>query len=109
MLHDRVILLLSLLEAELRAQDRWDPSPPDAAALQSTVPFAADLLSFDQWLQWILLPRLQALLDLGAALPARCAIRPMAEEVYSDDDLAAQRIVGLLGELDRVLNDQKDD
>mgnify|MGYP006287590767 CR=1 FL=1 len=108
MLHDRVTLLLRLLEEELRAQDRWDPSPPDAEALRSTVPFAADVLSFDQWLQWILLPRIQALLDLGAALPTRCAIRPMAEEVYADNDLPAQRIVGLLAELDRVLNDTND-
>lgn len=108
MLHDRVTLLLRLLEEELRAQERWDPSPPDAEALRSTVPFAADVLSFDQWLQWILLPRIQALLDLGAALPTRCAIRPMAEEVYADDDLPAQRIVGLLAELDRVLNDTND-
>jgi uncharacterized protein YqcC (DUF446 family) len=105
-LHDRVTVLLRLLEDELRAQDRWDPAPPDAEALRSSVPFAADVLSFDQWLQWILLPRFQALLDLGAALPTRCAIRPMAEEVYDDEDLPAQRIVGLLGELDRVLEEQ---
>jgi uncharacterized protein YqcC (DUF446 family) len=101
-------LLLRLLEEELRAQDRWDTFPPDAEALRSTVPFAADVLSFDQWLQWILLPRIQALLDLGGALPTRCAIQPMAEEVYADNDLPAQRIVGLLAELDRVLNDTND-
>lgn len=109
MLHDRVTLLLSLLEDELRAQDRWEPSPPDAERLRSTMPFAADVLSFDQWLQWVLLPRFRALLDLGADLPTACAIRPMAEEVYDDDDLPAQRIVGLLGELDRTLNDQNDE
>jgi uncharacterized protein YqcC (DUF446 family) len=108
-LHDRVTLLLRLLEEELRTQNRWDPAPPDAEALRSTVPFAADVLSFDQWLQWILLPRIQALLDLGAALPTRCAIQPMAEEIYADDDLPAQRIIGLLRELDRVLSDQNDE
>lgn len=106
-MQDEVTTLLRLLEVELRSQGRWDPTPPSPAALRSKVPFAADTLSFDQWLQWILLPRFQALIDRGAVLPTPCAIRPMAEEVYAPGDIAAARIIALLGEIDRISNRQE--
>lgn len=102
-MRDRLTQLLASLEAEMRAQGRWDRHPPSAEALCSTEPFAVDTLNFDQWLQWILLPRLSELLMRQLPLPADCAIRPMAEEVYDGDDPAATRLVVIIGEIDALL------
>jgi uncharacterized protein YqcC (DUF446 family) len=101
--HGPLTDLLNEVEAELRSQGRWDTCPPPAAALASTQPFAVDFLTFDQWLQWILLPRLRELLATDAPLPTDCAIRPMAEEVYGGGVPEAQRLVALLGRIDRLL------
>jgi uncharacterized protein YqcC (DUF446 family) len=106
-LRDELCELLRSLESELRAQDRWSSRRPPERALQSRLPFAADTLDFDQWLQWILVPRLYDLLARQLPLPTACAIRPMAEEVYDPDDFGALRIVGLLGRIDLLLTAQQ--
>lgn len=95
--------LLKALEAELRGQGRWTADPPDQEALNSSQPFAADTLEFDQWLQWILLPRMTLLLEQRLPLPTACAIQAMAEETYSADDRGGKRITEVLGEIDRLL------
>lgn len=100
--------LLLALERELRLQGRWDADPPSQAALRSTEPFAVDSLSFDQWLQWILLPRLNELLARQLPLPTHCAIQPMAEEVYGQQDRKAARIVLIVGRIDALLTGQRE-
>lgn len=102
-MRDELSLLLKSLETELRTQGRWDELPPPPGALLSSEPFAVDTLNFDQWLQWILLPRMNELLRLQLPLPPDCAIRPMAEEVYGDLDPAAARIVLIVGRIDALL------
>ena len=78
--HIEVGCLLIDLEAELRRLQWWQPTQPCAEALASTVPFCADTLGFDQWLQFVFLPTLQQLIARGMALPTHCQITPMAEE-----------------------------
>lgn len=103
-MRDELSLLLASLEQELRSQGRWDGAPPAAAALCSSVPFAADTLNFDQWLQWIMLPRMRDLLEHRSPLPTDCAVQPMAEAVYGQQDPACTRIVLILGEIDALLS-----
>ncbi len=105
-MRDELTRLLQSLEMELRAQDRWDLEPPSPQALRSEQPFAVDTLSFDQWLQWILLPRLHDLLCRQLPLPTNCAIRPMAEEMYENDDAGGARLIMILGHIDTLLSDR---
>jgi len=100
---DELSLLLDLLERELRAQGRWEDEAPAPEALRSSEPFAVDTLTFDQWLQWILLPRMHELLVRQLPLPADCAILPMAEEVYDTHDPACARILSIIGQIDALL------
>lgn len=102
-MRDELSLLLESLEKELRRQGRWDDTPPPPEALRSSQPFAVDTLSFDQWLQWILLPRMHELLVRQLPLPASCAIQPMAEEVYGQHDPSCTQLVLLIGEIDALL------
>lgn len=100
---DQLTALLCDLERELRLQGRWHPGEPPAAALSSTEPFAIDVLDFDQWLQWILLPRMHDLLLRQLPLPDNCAMQPMAEEFFAVDDPHGRRIVDLLAAIDKLL------
>lgn len=102
---DQLSQLLQTLEDELRLQGRWDASAPSPGALRSTQPFAFDTLTFDQWLQWILLPKMHDLLLHQMPLPDNCAIQPMAEEVYDDDDSGAARLITIIAEIDNLLTE----
>ncbi len=102
-MRDELNLLLRKLESELRAQGRWGDSPPPPDALLSEEPFAVDRLDFDQWLQWVLLPKMNQLLVQQLPLPADCAIQPMAEEVYGPADPGGARITRIVGEIDALL------
>ena len=102
-MRDRLGELLRALETELRAQGRWENLAPPPQALTSTQPFAVDTLDFDQWLQWILLPRMNELLVSQLPLPGNSAIAPMAEEVYDAADPGATRIIMIITDIDLLL------
>lgn len=95
---------LLLIERELRVQGWWQVEPPSAQALASQEPFCVDSMAFDQWLQWIFLPRMKHMLENGAALPAVSGIQPMAEQVYGDGNGQTRALVRLLGEFDRLIS-----
>lgn len=94
---------LLLIERELRLLGAWEQSPPPAQALASVQPFCVDTLSFNQWLQWVLLPRLAILLEQGGPLPGGSGIRPMAEESHRNSTQDVRQLLAVLGELDRLL------
>lgn len=95
---------LLLIEHELHAQGWWDEAPPSAQALASTVPFAVDTMSFDQWLQWIFLPRMKQILEMGLALPSASGILVMAETVYVDRPEQSRELRRLLAEFDQLIS-----
>ena len=94
---------LLLIERELRVLGWWQEQAPSAEALASQELFCVDTLTFEQWLQWIFLPRMKQLLEAGAALPSVSGIQPMAEMVYREQSGLARRLLELLGEFDRLL------
>ena len=101
----RVLLIadqLLLIERELRVQGWWETESPSEQALSSQQPFCIDTLAFEQWLQWIFLPRMKQLLESGAPLPQASGIHVMAEQVYGSD-VAARALVKLLGDFDRLI------
>jgi uncharacterized protein YqcC (DUF446 family) len=94
---------LLLIERELRLQGWWDVQAPSDQALASQQPFCVDTLAFEQWLQWIFLPRMKNLLESGAPLPEACGIQPMAEQVYGERSEQARVLIRLLGEFDQLI------
>ena len=99
----RILLLLVDIEREMRGAGLWQQEPPPKDALASTMPFAIDRLSFPEWLQWILLPRMREVLESGQPLPARCQIAPAAEVYFSELDIPCGCLLELLAELDKVV------
>lgn len=102
----RIALLaeqLLLIERELRALGWWEQEPPNAEALASQEPFCVDSLRFEQWLQWILLPRMKQLLEDGATLPTASGIQEMGAMVYREQPTAVRQLLIELGVFDRLL------
>lgn len=75
----RIASLLIDLEAALRVAGLWGRQEPAAQALASAEPFCVDTLEFPQWLQFVFLPRMSALISEGLPLPERSGIAEMAE------------------------------
>ena len=71
--------------------------------LASQQPFCVDTLAFEEWLQWIFLPRLKALLEANAPLPTASGIAAMAEQVFSGRALEVKGLIAALEAFDRLI------
>ncbi|MBE2896556.1 YqcC family protein [Pasteurellaceae bacterium HPA106] len=98
---------LQQLAESLVALNLWQSQPPHPSKLASTAPFALDTLEPHEWLQWIFIPRMRALLAAKADLPRNFAISPYIEEAMKETDQLA-RILTPLYALERILNDSHD-
>ena len=105
-LHAQVEGLLLDIEAQLRAQQLWQADSPSAEALASVQPFCVDTLSFEQWLQFIFVPRMRLLISQQIALPGNCQIAPMAEEAFRGMAQDISVLIEQLAKLDQLLSGQ---
>ncbi|HGM5492988.1 TPA: YqcC family protein [Serratia fonticola] len=95
---------LRAIEQSMRELALWQLTPPEAEAFASTEPFCIDSMMAEEWLQWVLLPRMHALLDANAPLPTRFAIAPYFEEALKDKQPNCLPLLVLLQRLDSLLN-----
>lgn len=95
---------LLLIERELRALGWWSNTPPSDEALSSGEPFCVDSLEFEQWLQWIFLPRMKHILENDLPLPNASGILEMAEMVYATRPRETQPLQQLLAQFDRLIS-----
>lgn len=76
---------------------------PVAEAFLSEEPFSIDTMSAEEWLQWVFIPRMWALLESGSALPNKIAILPYIEEAMKEFD-ELQKLLAPLVALEALLN-----
>lgn len=101
-LHLRVRQQLQLLETLLREHGQWQPVAPDASVFDSTQPFCMDTLEPFEWLQWVLIPRMHALLDGGHPLPTSFAVAPYYEIALDSAHPARDAVLAELEALDAL-------
>ncbi|WP_455232362.1 YqcC family protein [Geopseudomonas aromaticivorans] len=95
---------LLLIERELRLLGWWGSVMPAEERLASQEPFCLDSLALEEWLQWIFLPRMKAIIEQGVGLPGACAIQPMAEQSWRAEGARVAALLALLAEFDRLIN-----
>jgi uncharacterized protein YqcC (DUF446 family) len=100
--------ILQAIEAELRRLQLWTELPPSAAALASQAPFCCDTMPLQQWLQYVLLPRMQALIDARLPLPTQISICPIAEEAFTDLGATAWPLINRIADLDELLSGRRE-
>lgn len=96
---------LLLIERELRVLGMWKAVPPSDEDLSSREPFCVDTLDFDQWLQWIFLPRMKTILEQDLALPSASGILEMAEMVYAGQVARTRTLMALLAQFDLLITE----
>ncbi|ARR43716.1 hypothetical protein CAY59_04775 [Vibrio campbellii] len=81
----QLVDLLQQLEAQLQHHELWQQTMPSAEALQSTEPFAIDTLHPHEWLQWIFIARMRALVESNQPLPRGFSIEPYFAEAWKQE------------------------
>ena len=98
-------LHLQQLQLAMQKLDLWQAVPPSQDAFLSKEPFAIDTMSPEEWLQWIFIPRMFALLESGgAALPSKIAVSPYLEEAFKEAFLV--ELLTPLRKLEALLQNQ---
>lgn len=100
----RVNALLSSIQVEMQSQQLWAAQSPSAEALSSQQPFCVDTLMFTEWVQWLMLPRLQMMIDQHASLPQNSNMHSMAEEAFKRIKADTDQLLELIKALDDALN-----
>ena len=91
------------VEAALRTGGKWEAAEPPADALSSTTPFCIDTLSFEQWLQWVFLPRMKDILEQCRPLPRKSGILPYAQEYLDKNDPITDGLLRQIGRFDELI------
>lgn len=102
---DRALLHL---EATLRGVDLWNMPYPDADAFDSREPFCVDTMALPQWLRYVFIARLRALIEARRPLPATCQVAPAAEAYLQQAKPSTRRlVVEAIADVDRIVTEAK--
>ncbi|GEK49224.1 YqcC family protein [Halomonas pacifica] len=99
---------LERLEATLKAADLWSASRPPASAFDSRQPFCVDTMELPQWLRYVFIARLSAVVEAEGSLPPNCEVAPAAEVYLKQSGVRASNlllVVKAIEEVDRVINE----
>lgn len=99
-----VLQLLESINQEMVRLDIWQSTLPDKDALDSTQPFCCDTLSFAQWLEFVLLPKMTMLIDSQLPLPTEFEILPMAQQSWKNEPKDMSQLLALITQLDAQFN-----
>lgn len=97
---------LDQLETLMRDYQHWQETPPSASALASSQPFCLDTLEPLEWLQWVLIPRMRALIAAQQPLPQNFAVAPYFEVALASGTPGHAPILRSLAQLDALFSDE---
>jgi uncharacterized protein YqcC (DUF446 family) len=92
---------LDEIEAAMKAGGFWQADPLPAEAYQFTQAFGMDTMIFSQWLQFVFIPRVRAIIDHKQPFPTRSMVGAQAVREF-DGVRKADRLVTLLAEFDAL-------
>jgi len=98
--------LLDTLMEQLAHANLYSEQPPTTAQLASSEPFAVDTMRFEQWLQFVFVPKLRQMIEESQALPKAIAILPMAEQTFFARNIDAPMVLSTLAKIDALLSGQ---
>lgn len=91
--------LIILLQRRLQKSGDWYVVRPAPEAFDSIEPFCIDRMNLQQWLRYVFVARLHALLDRDAALPLQCSVTPQLEMMMTQASPALFEVTLAIDEL----------
>ena len=90
------------IEAEMKRAGLWSNAPLPAEAYNFRQAFGMDTMAFSQWLQYIFVPRVNAIIEAGGPFPSRSQVGAQATREF-DGDNDASHLVTLLCQFDMFI------
>ena len=104
---EQLTVFLTELTIILKKLNLWQDQAPSSADLASSAPFCCDTLSFEQWLQFVLIKRLNNMIDTKMPLPDIICLCPMAEQAFSSLGQVADKLINVIGDIDELLSGER--
>lgn len=101
--YEQVLVLASALEQELKRLRRWDEMPLSEEKFEDMGAFGSQTMTFEQWLQFVLIPRIQTIVEEKGEFPDESMLAAYAIRNF-DGDPDANGIHDLLYNLDDLIN-----
>jgi uncharacterized protein YqcC (DUF446 family) len=92
---------IAAIEAELQRLGRWSDEAPTPEQLTNMGPFGMHTMAFEQWLQWVLVPRVHETISNHGTFPPSSQVSVFAVREY-DGDPDAAHLVDLLQDFDAL-------
>ncbi len=100
--------LVEKLSLELKKQKLWQAKPPSVQALSSVAPFHCDTLAFEQWLQFIFIERINALIAANKTLPTAISLCPMAEDAFKLHGASIANVINIIADIDELMSGKRE-
>ncbi|MGY8870455.1 MAG: YqcC family protein [Pseudomonadales bacterium] len=101
--HSELLDILNAISNEMALKGLWQSTAPSDEALSSTQPFCVDTLTFCEWMQWIMLPKLEQMVKSQTALPNNSDMFSMAGEAFKRVEVDTKTLLNLVLKLDQCL------
>jgi uncharacterized protein YqcC (DUF446 family) len=98
---------ISAIEAEMMRIGFWQADPLRPEQYDFKAAFGMDTMAYSQWLQFVFIPRVRALLDGGGPWPATSQVGTQAIREF-DGVHEASTLISLLCEFDALFRGQAD-
>lgn len=106
--HEELDVALRRLEATMKAINMWRMTAPDPQAYESRQPFCIDTMELPQWLRFVFIARLDALIEREAPLPEKCDVAPVVDTYLAQQGTRASDRLLLckaVEEIDRLVTE----
>jgi uncharacterized protein YqcC (DUF446 family) len=94
--------LIAALEQELHRLERWSAEPLPASAFENMGAFGANTMTFEQWLQFVLMPRLREIIAERGEFPQGSMLASYAVRAL-DGDADSENLQALLRGIDDLV------
>ena len=91
--------LADLLEAELKRLGRWSLERPSPGTFENMGAFGTNTMSFEQWMQFVLLERIREIIGARGTFPSGAQLSVHAVREF-DGDFDAERLIAILRKID---------
>ena len=95
--------LANAIEEELKQLGRWSDKPLPMEAYEDMGAFGSNTMAFEQWIQFILLERIQEIVTQRGNFPTQSSLGAYAVRVF-DGDPQSTTLYHLLTALDELIN-----
>lgn len=101
-LYEKAASQIAAIEAEMQRVGLWQQEPLDPEQYEFSAAFGADTMAFEQWLQFIFIPRVQQIIESQGQFPSSSMVAAYAIREFDTSPADTATLHQLLYDFDRL-------